>query len=104
MPSILKSTWTAPGALLPMMLHPDGIARRMRWESDDGGAPRWASVIRQVVDTTGIEATALTRALIEMVGPLRRLRQRALEIGVDEAVMDMQRASIDDIVAQLEVL
>ena len=89
---------------VPMMLHPDGIARRMRWESDDNGAPRWASVIRQVVDTTGIEAAALTRALIEMVGPLRRLRQRAFEIGVDEAVMDMQRASIDDIVAQLEVL
>ncbi|HEY4145450.1 type II toxin-antitoxin system HipA family toxin [Pinirhizobacter sp.] len=89
---------------VPMMLHPDGIARRMRWESDDGGAPRWASVIRQAVDATGIEAAALTRALIEMVGPLRRLRQRALEIGVDEAIMDMQRASIDDIVSQIEAL
>jgi serine/threonine-protein kinase HipA len=89
---------------VPMMLHPDGIARRMRWEADDGGSPRWESVVRQTVEATGIEEAALTQALTRMVGPLRELRRRALELGVDEAIMDMQRATIDDIIAQLEAL
>jgi serine/threonine-protein kinase HipA len=89
---------------VPMMLHPDGIARRMRWERDDDGSPRWTSVIRQTVDATGIDEIALTRALIKMAEPLRNLRQQALEVGVDESIMDMQRASIDGIIAQLEAL
>jgi serine/threonine-protein kinase HipA len=89
---------------VPMMLHPDGIARRMRWEADDGGSPRWASVVRQTVEATGIEEAALTEAFTRMVGPLRELRLQALELGVDEAIMDMQRATIDDIIAQLEAL
>jgi len=89
---------------VPMMLHPDGIARRMRWEADDGGSPRWASVVRQTADATGVEEAALARALTRMVEPLRSLRQRALEVGVDEAIMDMQRSSIDEIIAQLEAL
>jgi serine/threonine-protein kinase HipA len=89
---------------VPMMLHPDGIARRMRWEADDGGSPRWESVVRQTVEATGIEEAALTEALTRMVGPLRELRRRALELGVDEAIMDMQRATIDDIIAQLKTL
>lgn len=89
---------------VPMMLHPDGIARRMRWERDDNGSPRWASVIEQTVEATGIDGAALVRALTGMLGPLRDLRRRALDLGVDEAIMDMQRASIDGIVAQLEGL
>jgi serine/threonine-protein kinase HipA len=89
---------------VPMMLHPDGIARRMRWERDDDGSPRWASVIDQTVEATGIDRAVLVRALTGMLAPLRDLRRRALELGVDEAIMDMQRASIDDIVAQLEAL
>jgi serine/threonine-protein kinase HipA len=89
---------------VPMMLHPDGIARRMRWEADDGGSPRWESVVRQTVEATGIEEAALTEALTRMVGPLSELRRRALELGVDEAIMDMQRATIDDIIAQLKTL
>jgi len=89
---------------VPMMLHPDGIARRMRWESDDDGSPRWASVIRQAAVATDVDERLLTSALVAMVEPLRGLRQRALEMGVDKDIMDMQRASIDDIVAQLEAL
>lgn len=89
---------------VPMMLHPDGIARRMRWEKDDEGSPRWASVVRQVIEATGIDEVALIHALGSMIEPLRSLRQRALDVGVDESIMDMQRASIDGIVTQLEAL
>ena len=89
---------------VPMMLHPDGIARRMRWERNDDGAPRWASVIQQAVEAAGIEQGAIRRALEEMAKPLRSLCDRALEIGVDVDIVDMQRPTIDDIVAQLEAL
>jgi hypothetical protein len=64
----------------------------------------WASVIRQAAVATDIEERFLTSALVAMAEPLRGLRQRALEMGVDKEIMDMQRASIDDIVAQLEAL
>ena len=32
----------------PMYLHPDGIARRIRWEMGDSGRPDWAAVIDRV--------------------------------------------------------
>lgn len=42
----------------PMVLHLDGIARRMRWERDDGGAPRWQSVIAQCREVSGLALAA----------------------------------------------
>ncbi|SEM49084.1 serine/threonine-protein kinase HipA [Luteibacter sp. UNCMF331Sha3.1] len=90
---------------VPMMLHPDGIPRLTRWENDDdGGYPRWASVAAQAASASGIDQGLLVDALRKMVEPLQTLRKRALEIGVDAAVMDMQRAAIDDVIAQLRVL
>ena len=32
----------------PMVLHPDGIARSMRWDGNDGGSPAWARVLDTV--------------------------------------------------------
>ncbi|HVI56633.1 MAG TPA: HipA N-terminal domain-containing protein [Luteibacter sp.] len=72
--------------------------------SSDDGAPRWASVIQQTVDATGVEEAAMRRALVDMVEPLRTLRDRAIDIGVDVEIMDMQRPTIEDIVVQLEAL
>ena len=34
----------------PMYLHPDGIARRIRWEGNDGGQPDWARVLDRVCE------------------------------------------------------
>jgi serine/threonine-protein kinase HipA len=34
----------------PMYLHPDGIARRIRWEGNDAGQPDWARVIDRVCE------------------------------------------------------
>lgn len=34
----------------PMYLHPDGIARRIRWEDNDGGQPDWARVLDRVCE------------------------------------------------------
>ncbi len=32
----------------PMYLHPDGIARRIRWQDNDGGSPDWRRVLDSV--------------------------------------------------------
>jgi serine/threonine-protein kinase HipA len=89
---------------VPMMLHPDGIARRMRWQRDDGGSPRWASVIEQIAEATNLPAEIFGAALREMLPQLRGLREYALKLGVDEEVMDMQRMAIEGITAQVEAL
>jgi serine/threonine-protein kinase HipA len=34
----------------PMYLHPDGIARRIRWEGNDGGQPDWRRVLDRVCE------------------------------------------------------
>jgi serine/threonine-protein kinase HipA len=34
----------------PMYLHPDGIARRIRWEGNDGGRPDWSKVLDRVCE------------------------------------------------------
>jgi serine/threonine-protein kinase HipA len=34
----------------PMYLHPDGIARRIRWEHNDNGQPDWRLVLDRVVE------------------------------------------------------
>ncbi|MFY7865000.1 type II toxin-antitoxin system HipA family toxin [Roseateles sp.] len=34
----------------PMVLHPDGIARRIRWEGNDGGRSDWGRVLGRVCD------------------------------------------------------
>jgi len=88
----------------PMMLHPDGIARRMRWKVDDGGHPRWGSVVVQAALASGVDRSVLVDTLRRMVGPLRSLRARALEMGIDAFVMDMQRPVIDNVIAQLSLL
>jgi serine/threonine-protein kinase HipA len=88
----------------PMMLHPDGIARQMRWVEGDRGHLQWRDVLRQVVEATGLTLDPLRDAIGAMADPLRRLRHQALELGVDEDVMDMQQREIDDLVSQLEAL
>lgn len=34
----------------PMYLHPDGIARRIRWDGNDGGKPDWGRVVGRVCE------------------------------------------------------
>ncbi len=47
--------------LAPMCLHPDGIARRMRWRQDDNARPDWGSVAAQVAES-GVLAEGELRA------------------------------------------
>lgn len=88
----------------PMMLHPDGIARRMRWESDDAGSPRWASVVKQAAQATGIGADPIVEALREMAAPMQDLLQFAQHVGIDREVLQLQEKTIAGIAEQLSIL
>ena len=88
----------------PMMLHPDGIARRMRWEQDDGGAPQWASVVRQAAQSSGADAGLLVDGLREMGEAMQDLIGFAQEIGIEQAILDMQEPAIANISRQLAQL
>ncbi|MCO4856739.1 type II toxin-antitoxin system HipA family toxin [Herbaspirillum sp. WGmk3] len=88
----------------PMWLHPDGIARRMRWERDDGGSPQWASVITQACEAAQIEQEPVRSALREMASPLADLLPYGSSLGIESTFLDPLAATVDQVRAQLEAL
>lgn len=88
----------------PMYLHPDGIARRIRWEANDGSAPDWSRVIEKVCEvaqalmadkrTPSVQRKALREVsrptLVEglhlMVGPLEMIAAHGTDFGLEPAV------------------
>lgn len=87
----------------PMFLHPDGIARRMRWAADDGGAPQWDSVIAQASQATGIAAPTIRDAVCEMIEPMAALMEHAYALGIGELI-ETRRRTIDSNLTQLRAL
>jgi len=87
----------------PMFMHPDGIARRMRWEFDDGGAPQWASVIEQAVQTGAMDAEDLCAAVTDMIEPLGTLMDDAYALGIGEMI-EVKRLTIENNLKQLRKL
>jgi len=72
----------------PMYLHPDMIARRMRWERDDNGSPDWASVVAQICPDDDDVATALWRAMSDFGERLEGLPEVLSRAGVEPAIVD----------------
>lgn len=72
----------------PMYLHPDGIARRIRWEGNDGGQPDWRRVIESVCAQAGavLSPEALLDGLQAMAEPLARIAERGHHLGLDPDV------------------
>lgn len=84
----------------PMYLHPDGIARRIRWEDNDGGKPDWRKVIDTVCELGTqtpkarrgthsrpvIARAPLIAGLQAMATPLRQVAEQGLALGLEPAV------------------
>jgi serine/threonine-protein kinase HipA len=85
----------------PMLLHPDGIARRMRWERDDGGAPLWASVVAQCREATGLALDDLPAALRSMAAAVAALPELAIAEGVDADLVARLQPLMRDVAEQL---
>lgn len=88
----------------PMWLHPDGIARRIRWDQDDHGSPLWASAIGQACASAGVRYEEVVGVVRAMAGPLRGLVAAARELGVGPEHLDRFEPGIDNICKQLEEL
>lgn len=72
----------------PMYLHPDGIARRIRWEGNDGGQPDWRRVSETVCTQAGtvLSPDALLRGLQAMAEPLACIAERGRHLGLEPDV------------------
>jgi serine/threonine-protein kinase HipA len=79
----------------PMYLHPDGIARRIRWEGNDNSAPDWKRVIDTVCAAVpSIDRVALVQGVLDMVPRLEELARDGVEWGLDPAVHEYLRPGI----------
>jgi serine/threonine-protein kinase HipA len=88
----------------PMLLHPDGIARRMRWQQETQGAPRWSSVIEQCREATQMPLAELPVTLREFGELIAKLPEIAREESIDSDVIGRQRSAIEDAARQLLAL
>ena len=88
----------------PMWLHPDGIARRIRWQFDDGGSPDWASVIAQACDAGKVDHARVSASVQMMAAPLGTLFVDALALGIDEQFLTPLQKTIEHVRTQLEQL
>ncbi|SFE78179.1 HipA-like C-terminal domain-containing protein [Paracidovorax wautersii] len=72
----------------PMYLHPDGIARRIRCDGNDGGQPDWRRVIDTVCASAGprLDPGALRRGLQAMAEPLARIAEEGPHLGLESDV------------------
>jgi serine/threonine-protein kinase HipA len=94
----------------PMYLHPDGIARRIRWVDNDGGNPDWGRVVTRVCEISAevqpkarrtrskaapaVRPEVLVAGLKAMVPALREIARRGEHMGLDSEVLNHLRAGI----------
>ena len=102
----------------PMYLHPDGIARRIRWENNDAGQPDWQAVVETLCDpdfgatqtSTRINKSPSRRreillaGLKQMIEPLREMADHGIAMGFDGAVLAHLRPGIKAQIEQLIAL
>ena len=70
----------------PMYLHPDGLARRMRWRSHEKQSVDWAAVLEDISARTGIAQSVFTEGLLEMLAPLRQIAETPEAFGLEPEV------------------
>ena len=85
----------------PMYLHPDGIARRIRWEGNDGGAPDWARVLDTVSAQCSLPREPLLAGLKALAPRLREVAKDGQAFGLDDDVSTFVAPAI---AAQLRAL
>lgn len=95
---------------VPMYLHPDGIARRIRWEGNDNGQPDWFRVVDRVCELAAqamqtkpgtkkkrkpaIAREALVAGLKAMEPALRQVAAEGDTLGVEPDVLNHIRPHI----------
>ncbi|WP_353506575.1 MULTISPECIES: HipA domain-containing protein [unclassified Variovorax] len=97
----------------PMYLHPDGIARRSRWDGNDDGRPDWTRVLDSVCAGAmpqngdrheALDRQSLANGLRAMAPMLWEIAQRGEAMGMEADVHAHLRKSIEDQARQLEAV
>lgn len=70
----------------PMYLHPDGLARRMRWRENEAPGVDWNAVLDTVCERTGLPRSPLMDGLQAMVKPLREVAENGSDFGLEPEV------------------
>lgn len=91
----------------PMVLHPDGIARRIRWQDNDGGQPDWRRVLDRVGELSQqvqkerrkkgagpVQRAPLVEGLKAMAPALERIAVQGEAMGVEPALLNLLRPGI----------
>jgi serine/threonine-protein kinase HipA len=88
----------------PMYMHPDGIARRIRWEGNDGGAPDWGRVLDTVAQDCGLDRAYLAHGLKEMASRLQDVLDQGPALGIEHDVLTFLTPGINRQAAALAAL
>ena len=86
----------------PMVLHPDGIARSMRWEADDHGTPDWRSAIRQAAEAAQLPLAPLQQAVTAVAPMLATLPNAMRHLGIPPHTVERFAPVCRDAATQLE--
>ena len=94
-----------------MYLHPDGIARRIRWENNDGAQIDWSRVLDAVcTQPTGskkprrLDREALAEGLRAMGPALGEIASHGIAMGMEPDVHQHLRLGIERLARELEAL
>lgn len=88
----------------PMYLHPDGIARRIRWEGNDDGQPDWTRVVDRVCELAAYkpggrkgrrQQANLRMARDVLVAGLKTMEPALREIAADGEAMGLEPAVLN---------
>ncbi|WP_119157858.1 type II toxin-antitoxin system HipA family toxin [Caldimonas tepidiphila] len=96
----------------PMYLHPNGIARRIRWRNNDGGCPDWARVLDAVVELSRphedkgerdapLQREPLVEGLRAMAAPLTEIARHGVEMGLEPNVHAHLRLGLEEMSAAM---
>ncbi|EMN5130864.1 type II toxin-antitoxin system HipA family toxin [Burkholderia contaminans] len=97
----------------PMYLHPDGIARRIRWEGNDGGQPDWGRVLDTVVRTSepqageahvALDRDALRARVSAMSPSLREIADHGVDLGLEHDVHAFLKPGLERLARELDAL
>lgn len=88
----------------PMWLHPDGIARSLRWEQRDGGQPDWNSVIEQAAEAASLPELPLRQALAAMAPALDQLPALMQTLAIPPPLIAHQEPAIHRLARELREL
>lgn len=95
----------------PMYLHPDGIARRIRWENNDGAQIDWSRVLDAVcTQPTGskkqrrLDRESLAEGLRAMAPVLGEIASQGVAMGMEADVHQHLKLGIERLAREMEAL